>query len=378
MNVTLICDVLGEPNNGTTIATFNLIRYLKEKGHNVKIVSPDRSTEGKENYYVVPTLNLGPFNYALRRNHIQLAKADKKILCDAIESADVVHIQVPLFLGAAGVKEAKRLNKPLTASFHCQAENFTSHIGMMNVPLANRLTYKVFYQNVFRYCDRIHYPTRFIKELFEKETRPTNAEVISNGVNDGFFAERPFKRISDKFTILCTGRYSKEKAQTVLLEAAARSRHRDDLKIIFAGDGPEKNKLIRQAEKLKLDCDFKFFSREELLNVLHGADLYVHTALIEIEAIACMEAIASGLVPVICDSERSATRFFALDERNLFRKNDSEDLAEKLDFWYEHGELKKEYQNKYEAMRREFSQRSCMERMERMLLTAIEEHGEVS
>ena len=28
MKITVICDVLGQPNNGTTIATLNLIRYL--------------------------------------------------------------------------------------------------------------------------------------------------------------------------------------------------------------------------------------------------------------------------------------------------------------------------------------------------------------
>ncbi|MFR1983825.1 MAG: glycosyltransferase [Christensenellaceae bacterium] len=41
--------------------------------------------------------------------------------------------------------------------------------------------------------------------------------------------------------MLCTGRYSKEKAQSVLIEAAAASAHKDDLKLIFAGDGPYKN-----------------------------------------------------------------------------------------------------------------------------------------
>lgn len=378
MNITIICDVLGEPNNGTTIATLNLIRYLTDKGHNIKIVSADSDKAGKENYYTVPALNLGPFNAALKRNGVQLAKADKKILAQAIRNADVVHIQFPFSLGTAGAKLAKRMNKPLTASFHCQAENVTSHIGMMNVPFANRLTYKVFYRNVYRYCDKIHYPTAFIREVFERETTSTTGEVISNGVNDAFFAERPPKRFSEKFTILCTGRYSKEKAQNVLIKAAEKCAHKEDIRLIFAGDGPYKKRLRRQAKKAGVDCEFKLFSRQELLEVLHGADLYVHTALVEIEAIACMEAIAGGLVPVICNSERSATRYFALDERNLFKKNDAKDLAAKIDFWYENEALKEEYTQKYQAMRESFSQKACMEQMEQMLLSAIEEHEKVS
>ena len=35
MIITVVCDVLGEENNGTTIAAMNLVRSLKKKGHNV-------------------------------------------------------------------------------------------------------------------------------------------------------------------------------------------------------------------------------------------------------------------------------------------------------------------------------------------------------
>lgn len=377
MNVTIICDVLGEPNNGTVLATLNLIRYLTEKGHKVTVVSPDRSTEGQENYYVVPTLNLGSFlNRVVERNGVQLAKADKEILVQAIREADVVHVEVPLFLGCAAVKLAKSMGKPLTASFHCQAENVTAHLGMMNFPPANNLTYKVFYRNVFGKVDKIHYPTRFIREVFENKTKPTDGVVISNGVNDIFFEPHPPKRLSEKFTVVCTGRYCKEKSQITLIRALSKCKHKDEIKVVFAGEGPDGKKLAKKAEKLGADCEFRFFKREEFPAVLRGADLYVHTAVIEIEAIACMEAIVSGLVPVICNSERSATRFFALDERNLYKKADPDDLAEKLDFWYENRALREEYSKRYEDMRKSFSQKACMEQMEQMLLNVIEEHQE--
>ena len=117
-----------------------------------------------------------------------------------------------------------------------------------------------------------------------------------------------------------------------------------------------------------------FFSRDELLSVLHSADLYVHTAIIEIEAIACLEAIVSGLVPVICNSERSATRFFALNELNLFNLKDVDELSMLIDFWYENPELKAEYAEKYKKLNAEFKQDRCMEKMEEMLFTAIETH----
>lgn len=41
MRITIVCDVLGEENNGTTLAAMNLIRSLKAKGHTLTILCPD-------------------------------------------------------------------------------------------------------------------------------------------------------------------------------------------------------------------------------------------------------------------------------------------------------------------------------------------------
>ncbi len=369
----IVCDILGEKNNGTTLAATNLIDYLRSKGHEVRVVCCDKDKNNLENYYVTPTLDLGKFcNKILEKNGVTPAKADESVLRKAIEGSDVVHLLIPFFLARRAAKIAKELNKPITASFHCQAENVTAHVFMMNFPLANTLVYKNFYKHVYQYCDIIHYPTTFIRDVFEKETHKTNAVVISNGVNEQFYKDVPSNRISDKFTIVCTGRYSKEKAQHLLIKATAKSKHRDDIKLVFAGAGPYENSLKKLSAKHGTDAEFRLFPRDELLSLLHGADLYVHTAIIEIEAIACLEAIVSGLIPVINNSPRSATKAFALDGNNLFKLNDANDLAAKIDFWYEHPELIKEYKARYKSIIANFDQKECMHKMEEMLLSAIE------
>ena len=50
MTITVVCDVLGEENNGTTIAAMNLIRFLKAQGHTVRILCGDADKKGKEGY----------------------------------------------------------------------------------------------------------------------------------------------------------------------------------------------------------------------------------------------------------------------------------------------------------------------------------------
>jgi hypothetical protein len=68
MIVTVVCDVLGAENNGTTIAAMNLIRSLRARGHTVRVVCPDESRRGREGVWVVPAVNFGPLNGYVRHN----------------------------------------------------------------------------------------------------------------------------------------------------------------------------------------------------------------------------------------------------------------------------------------------------------------------
>ena len=370
MIICVVCDVLGEANNGTSIAAMNLINSLREKGHTVRVVCPDSEHKGKPDYYIVPSLGLGPFKKYVQKNGVVIAKPSKRILKEAFDGADHIHIMMPFMLGCAAGKMAKKQGLSVTAGFHCQAENFTSHIFMKNNKLANYLTYKVFYHFCYKNVDAVHYPSQFIHDVFEHYGGKTNGWVISNGVNKQFRPlniDRP-KEFTGKKVVLFTGRYSKEKSHTVLIDAAKKSKYADNIMLIFAGEGPLKAKLIKRSKGLANPPIFKFFSREELVRIINNADLYVHPAEIEIEAIACLEAISCGLVPVISDSPRSATRYFAKDEKNLFPCNDSTELANRIDYWLDHPKEKELRRQEYLDYTKKFDFDECMNKMEEMII----------
>lgn len=377
MKVCVVCDVLGEPNNGTTIATLNLIRFLIKQGHEVKVVSNDFEKAGlpEEVQCKLPTLNLGHLaNKIIEDNGVSLAFADTKVLEEAMSWADVVHVQMPLLIGMTAAKIARKLDKPLTASFHCQAENVSAHVGLQNNTHVSKLIYKSFYHSLYRYCDCVHYPTLFIKKLFEKSCgHKTCAYVISNGVNS-IYVNKNQERKNDKFTIVSTGRFSTEKAQELTIKAVSMSKYKDNIRICFAGEGPLKGKYEELAKKLGVDADFSFYTRDQLVDLLNKGDLYIHSAFIEIEAISCIEAICCGMVPVINNAKRSATKYFALDDKSLFRENNPRSLSRKIDFWYENPELKAEYVEKYRVMSKQFEQEECMHMMESMLQDAVKLH----
>lgn len=370
MIICVVCDVLGEENNGTTIAAMNLIRSLRSKGHTVRVVCPDENRKGQEDFYVVNTLNLGVFNDYIKKNGVVIAKPEKEILKKAFEGADHVHLMIPLPLSFAALHVARELGISITAGFHCQAENITSHLHMKDAGLLNKATYRSFYRYFYRYVDGVHYPTEFIRRLFERYGGKTNAYVISNGVSSDFHpmnVQRP-AGFEGKQVILFTGRYSREKSHRVLIAAAKKCRHAETVQLVFAGEGPLKEKLEKQAKGLPNPPIFRFFSRKEMVEMINTADLYVHPAEIEIEAIACLEAISCGIVPVISDSPRSATRFFALDEKNLFACNNSRDLAAKIDYWLDHPAEKAARSKEYVGFTKQFDFDVCMDRMEEMIV----------
>ena len=90
---------------------------------------------------------------------------------------------------------------------------------------------------------------------------------------------------------------------------------------------------------------------------------------------SCMEAFATGLVPIIANSPRSATPQFALDERSLFPAGDSSALAERIDWWIEHPQERQAMEHRYAEHARQYSLEHSIEQTEEMFRQAISEQG---
>lgn len=374
MKITIVCDVLGEANNGTSLAAYNLINTLVNKGHDVKVICPDPEKKCIAGYYILKRLNLGFLNNYLKKNGVSLAKGSRKIIKEACKDADIVHGLVPFAAAKSALRYCHKHNIPFTTGFHMQAENFTSHIFMMASNLVNRSTYAYLWRTYYKKVDAIHYPTEFIRD-YVKEYNKKNVPsyVISNGVNFKYFYPRQIKRpdnLKDKFVIIMSGRLSKEKNQQELLYAVKRSKYESKIQIMLTGDGPRREYLESIAKKLNFTNPViqKLYKHEELNTALWCGDLYVHTSIVEIEAISCLEAIATGMIPVIADSKKSATRMFALDSRCTYQSKNIDDLTKHIDYWIEHPEEKKELQAKYQGFIKQFDFETCMDNMEKMLV----------
>ena len=240
MIITVVCDVLGEENNGTTVAAMNLIKFLQQKGHTVRILCADQARKNQENVFVVPNYNFGKIlNDYVHKVGVTLAKPHEEIVRNAIDGADIVHIMMPLSLGIFAAKIAHEQNVPITAGFHMQAENLTSYLKLNKVKVANKLVYKTIYNNVYQYADGI-------------------------------------------------------------------------------------------------------------------------------------EAITCGKLTIVSDSELSATKGFAVDERCVFKNRKPKDLAKVIDFWISHPTEKEACENKFLAYSSRFNQERCMDEMNQFFSSVYE------
>jgi 1-acyl-sn-glycerol-3-phosphate acyltransferase len=289
--------------------------------------------EGPE-MFCVPELVVPIASRLAHRQNTLFAKPAREVLIAAITGAAVVHIYQPWPLGRAAERIARQLGVPAVAAFHVQPENITYNIGLGWFPPAAHIVYVLLRLAFYRRFADIHCPSTFIAAQLRHHGYRARLHVISNGLDSSFRPGPARARDADgPFRILMVGRFSNEKRQDVLIRAVRRSRHAARIHLHFAGQGPREKRLRRMTSKLAHPAQFGYYSQGELIELMRGCDLYVHTSDVEIEGLSCMEAFSCGLVPVISDSPRSATGQFALEPGNLFCSGDPTSLAERIDGW---------------------------------------------
>lgn len=373
MNILVVIDQYDGANNGTTISARRFVDNLRKDGNEVRVISTGKQDKDK---YVVKELKLPPIaNKIIKSQGMEFAKPNEEELRKAIEWAEVVHFYMPFLLSRKGLKICEELNKPRTTAFHVQPENITYTIGLGKKTKVNDQIYYLFRDKFFNRFNHIHCPSKLIADELSKHGYTAKLHVISNGIEPDWVynrAEKP-EELKDKIVITMVGRLSAEKRQDLLIEASKKSKYSNKIQLVFAGNGPMKKQYTKMGEKLANKPIMDFFKKEDLKKLLSYTDLYVHTSDAEIEAISCIEAIATGLVPVIAKSTQSATKQFALDERSLFEAGNSEELKNKIDYWLDNAEEKQKMEKEYAKFAENFKIENSIHKMEEMFREEIAE-----
>ena len=338
----MVLDTFDDVRNGAVISTQRFTAMLRKNGNRVTIVSTGREETDKvtlEAFY--PPLAKG----VMQRMNFIFAWPDRLKIRDAIREADVVHVQFPFYLGFATAAIAKKLHKPLVATFHVQAEQLLHNIGVKNKWLI-KFVYRIFIRFLYNKADVVICPSHFAETEIKRYGLTAPTVVISNGVTSEYAPSAFPRKYPDKFVILTVGRNAAEKRQDWLIRAVANSPHRDQIKVIIVGNGPLRERLKQLSETLLAgNVDFEYLPPGEVIRLYNTSDLYVHCAEAEVECMTALEAMACGLPLLIANAPLSAAKQFALGQQQLF--STVEDLTRRIDYWYENPEALQRAKTQY-------------------------------
>lgn len=344
MKICIASDTYPPHVNGASYFTARLAKALADDGHEVAVIAPSRTLHHEDE------TRGGVFVYGVRSFPGFMAPDWRFVapffISGRIRRAldefepDVVHAQMHFWLSRAVMSEAQRRGIPIVATNHFMPENITHylHLPRMLTDAVDASLWKDA-ARAYRAAYCVTSPTetaaRFLRRYWRKPVR-----VISNGIDLKRFNPdndpRPARdayHLPGKPTLLFVGRHDREKQIDVVLRAVASARKKLDLQFVSVGRGAEGGRLKELARDLGIEDSVTFagFVPDGLMpSVYAAADCFVNAGIAELQCIAALEAMASGL-PIL------AARAVALPElvhdgKNgyAFAPGDSEELARRI------------------------------------------------
>ncbi|OTP27616.1 glycosyltransferase family 4 protein [Enterococcus mundtii] len=155
-------------------------------------------------------------------------------------------------------------------------------------------------------------------------------------INDIYF-EQKIKNVGNKnpqlFTIMYSGRLLPGKRVNDLLLATSKIKSNVNIKLLIIGDGVEKNNLIEESQKLKIDIEFVDFIEDQkaLFEEYCKADCLVLPSEDDAWGLVINEAEAAHL-PVVVSDSCGCIYDLVKDDYNgyVYQTKNVEDLAKKL------------------------------------------------
>lgn len=245
---------------------------------------------------------------------------------------DVVHSQSHIVIGRGLTREARKRGIPIVATNHVMAENV---LDFTVLPASwTRYAIKLAWEDAKRTFDMtraVTTPTRKAADFLEKTIDITGVIPISCGIQASNYTADLTPR--DAHRLVFVGRLTTEKQIDVVLRALAALDPSLDVTFDIVGKGDQRRNLEELTSELGLTSRVTFHGHttdEELKALLTNASLFVIASIAELQSIATMEAMASGLPIVAADAVALPHLVHDGENGYLFRPGDVGDLTEKL------------------------------------------------
>ncbi len=254
-----------------------------------------------------------------------------RILLDEIKP-DVVHIQSHIVIGRGLAREARKRGIPVIATNHVMAENILDFTTLPD--FLDRIFVKLAWadaERTFKMTRAVTTPTRKAADFLESTIDISGVIPISCGIDRSNY--RPDLTPRDANRILFVGRLTTEKHIDVVLKALSQLDPALVVTFDVVGGGDQRAKLETLAQQLGVASRVTFHghaSEEDLRTLYSRASVFAIASIAELQSIATMEAMASGL-PIVAANAVALPHLVHEGENGyLFEPGNADELAARL------------------------------------------------
>jgi glycosyltransferase involved in cell wall biosynthesis len=168
--------------------------------------------------------------------------------------------------------------------------------------------------------------------------------VIPNGIGQFSYQAPSASRLETRKSLalpasatvaIAVGRMCPQKNFERALDGIATFRRRtpdSNLRVLFCGDGPDKERLKKKSTELQLDGTVEFLgSRTDIAALLGASDLFLSTSLFEGMPLAVLEALSAGLSCVLSSIDEHYEIARSMPGCVFVRSNSAEDVSQALE-----------------------------------------------
>lgn len=311
MNIALFTDTYFPQVSGVATSIRTLKEELENKGHKVYIfTTTDPNAKKDDSEHDVFRFSSIPFvSFAERRIAVrglfQAYQIAKKL------KIDIVHTQTEFSMGFIGKFVSKYLKVPCIHTYHTMYEDYLHYVA--NGRILKPIHVK---EGTLAFCHNINGIVAPSDRVLDKLTEygvKSPMRIIPTGINVEHYQDDQIINVRQKLKIdenkkvlLSVSRLAYEKNIDKLIELFSRILINDkNLILVIVGNGPAKEDLINQVQRLKIQKNVIFAGEVDNTKVnayYKMADIFVSTSNSESQGLTYIEAMASGTKVVVSNS----------------------------------------------------------------------------
>jgi len=302
MNILFTADNYKPQVNGIVTYIVNLRRELEKRGHRISLATVDfKNTQAEAGVIRIPSLP----NPMIKNDRIPLIWNRKTLRTLRQEKFDIVHNH--LFTSAfLGLKIAKEQHIPSVVTYHTLFSDYVRRV----FPPAQKAVYpavKLLTKWYFDKFDNVIAPSQKVVNSLKEAKVKTRIYQVNNAINLKEFQRKSPSLFREKFKIpgkyiLSVSTLDRGKNVHLAIEAMPYVLEKfPEIKLVVAGEGNERKKLLQLTKKLRLGNNILFtgfLKRAEVASAYCGTEFSLELSEVDTLPTVATEAATTG-TPII-------------------------------------------------------------------------------